>query len=57
MANYNVKVVVHLEYEVEAGSEEEAEQAGWAWEDYTNWSSVYSIDVEDITEEDEEEDE
>lgn len=57
MATYNVKVIVEYEYEVEADSEEQAEAEGWKYEDYANWSSVYSIDVEDITEEDEDEDE
>lgn len=57
MATYNVKVIVEYEYEVEADNEELAEAEGWKYEDYANWSSVYSIDVEDITEEDDEEDE
>ena len=58
MPTYNVKVVVEYEYEVEADNEKLAEEQGWNYEDYSNWGSVYSIDVEDITEEeDEEEDE
>ena len=50
---YNVKVVVEWEYEVEVGSEAEAEAEGWKYEDYRGFASVYSIDVEDITPEEE----
>lgn len=55
MGLYYVKVRVDLEYEVEAENEAEAEEQGWRWEDFTMFSEVYSIDVEDITPEDEEE--
>lgn len=55
MPNYNVKVIVEYEYEVEADSEEIAEQEGWNYEDYQNWGSVYSIDVEELDEEEDEE--
>jgi hypothetical protein len=54
MGTYYVKVRVDLEYEVEANSVEEAEEQGWHWEDYTHFSEVYSINVEDITPEEEE---
>ncbi len=47
---YNVKVIVELEYEVECEDEDQAEQEGWKWEDYTQYSSVYSIDVEHLEE-------
>ena len=61
MANlYNVKVIVELEYEVECDNEDQAEEQGWNWEEYTAYSSVYSIDVEhlqEIPEEDEEDNE
>jgi hypothetical protein len=58
MANlYNVKVIVELEYEVECETEDEAEELGWHWEEYTAYSSVYSIDVEHLEELPEEEDE
>jgi hypothetical protein len=50
MGQYYVKVRVDLEYEVEADSPEEAEEQGWHWEDYTMFSDVYSIDVEEIEE-------
>jgi hypothetical protein len=53
MPNYNVKVVVEYEYEVEADNEEEAEKKGWEYEDYANWASVYSIDTEELEEEEE----
>lgn len=59
MANlYNVKVIVELEYEVECDNEDQAEEQGWNWEEYTAYSSVYSIDVEHLQDlEDLEEDE
>lgn len=53
MATFNVKVVVEFEYEVEADNEVEAEQAGWLWEDYKQWGSVDSIEVDEVEEEDE----
>ena len=57
MGLYNVTVRVDFDYEVEANSQEEAEEQGWHWEDYAHFADVYSINVEDITpEEDEEED-
>ena len=54
---YNVKVVVHYEYEVEVGSEAEAEAEGWKYEDYKQSICVYSIDVDDITPEENDEEE
>lgn len=57
MGLYNVTVRVDFDYEVEANSQEEAEEQGWHWEDYAHFSDVYSINVTDITpDEDEEED-
>jgi hypothetical protein len=53
---YNVKVIVELEYEVECEDEDQAEQEGWKWEDYTMYSSVYSIDVEHLEDIPDEED-
>lgn len=55
MATFNVKVIVEYEYEVDCDTEEEAEAEGWNYEDYSHAASVYSIDVEDITEEEEDE--
>lgn len=54
---YNVKVVVEYEYEVEVGSEAEAVAEGWNYEDYKQSICVYSIDVEDVTPEEEDEEE
>ena len=51
MPNYNVKVIVEYEYEVEADSDDIAEEQGWKYEDYANFASVYSIDVEELEEE------
>lgn len=54
MATYKVSVRVDLEYEVECENEADAEAQGWLWEDYIMHSEVYSIDVEELQEEDEE---
>ena len=35
------------EFEIEANSEEEAEKQGWNYEDYPFHGSVYSIEVEE----------
>jgi hypothetical protein len=56
MATFDVKVVVEYFYEVEAENEEEAEALGWRYEDYAFGGEVYSIDVTQ-TSEDEDEDE
>ena len=56
MATYNVKVVVELDYQVEADNEAEAEQAGWMWESYRNFSFVDSITVEEAEEAEEDND-
>ena len=57
MPEYRVQVRVDLDFTVECENEADAEAQGWMWEDYIQYSEVYSIDVEDITETDEEEDE
>ena len=57
MATYKVNVRIDLEYEVECDNEDDATAQGWMWEEYLQYSEVYSIDVEDITETDEEEEE
>ena len=54
MPIYDVKVVVTYEYEVEADSVKEAEEQGWMYEDYAYSGEVYSIDVFEQEEEDEE---
>lgn len=57
MATYEVKVVVEYCYEVEADSEREAEALGGEYENYPQFAEVYSVDVECLDdEEDEEED-
>ena len=48
MPTFDVKVIVEYNYEVEADSPEEAEEQGWLWEDYTHFSEVYSIHVDEI---------
>lgn len=53
MGTYYIKVRVDFEYEVEADSEEAAREQGWMWEDYCHYSDVYSIDVEELEDEDE----
>ncbi len=55
MGTYLVRVSVDYEYEVEADTEEEAEAQGWDYEDYSGFATVDSIEVEDITEDEEEE--
>ena len=56
MATYEVNVRVDFSYEVEAEDEAAAEEQGWHWEDYAHFSDVYSINVTQ-TSDDEEEDE
>lgn len=57
MATYDVTVVVEYMYEVEAGSEEEAIEQGWQYEDYAHFASVDSIDVTKISDDEEEDEE
>lgn len=54
MATYNVKVMVEFNYEVEADTEEMAEAEGWKWENYTHFSSVDSIEVDELQDPEEE---
>lgn len=56
MATFDIKVVVEYFYEVEAENEAEAIEQGWHYEDYRGFADVYSIDVTQ-TSDDEEEDE
>ena len=53
MPTYDVKVIVEYNYEVEADSPEEAEEQGWHYEDYGYSAEVYSIDIDEQPEEDE----
>jgi hypothetical protein len=55
LKTYNVKVVVHYEYEVEAETEAEAEEQGWAYEDYAYNGEVYSIKIEELESEEDDE--
>lgn len=54
MGVYLVTTTVEYQYEVEANSEAEAEELGWEYEDYEYTGTVYSIRVDDITPEDDE---
>ena len=54
MPTYWIKTVVEYEYEVEADSPQEAEEQGWNYEDFYFNGQVYSIDVEEIFEAEEE---
>lgn len=50
MPTYNVNVIVEYNYEVEADSQQEAEEMGWDYEDYAHFGEVNVIDVEEIEE-------
>jgi hypothetical protein len=54
LKTYNVKVVVHYQYEVEAENEAEAIEQGWAYEDYAYNGEVYSIQTEELESDDDE---
>lgn len=53
MPMYDVKVVVEYMYEVEADNEGDAEAEGWNYEDYAHSGEVYSIEVDEQPEEEE----
>ena len=53
MPRYYVKTMVEFSNEVEADSEAEAEEIGWKWEDDLHYDGVYSIEVEELEEEEE----
>ena len=54
MAKYNVKVVMTLEYEVEADNEADAEQQGYKWQEYLHhYDGLDSIEVEEVSDEEE----
>jgi hypothetical protein len=53
MPKYYVKTIVEFSNEVEAENEAEAEAIGWKWEDELHYDGVYSIDVEEIEEQEE----
>jgi hypothetical protein len=56
MPTFDVKVIVEYNYEVEAENAEEAESMGWDYPEYAYSAEVYSIDVDEQPEEDEESD-
>jgi hypothetical protein len=47
MPTFDIKVVVEYMYEVEAEDEAAAEELGWHYEDYAYSGEVYSIDVDE----------
>ena len=62
MATYYVEMRIDFSGEIEADSQDEAEQLAWtSWSDNggsdIQYDGVYSIDVEEIEEEEEEEEE
>jgi len=54
MPTFDVKVIVEYNYEVEAETPEEAEEQGWMYEDYSYSGEVYSIEVDEQPEEEDE---
>jgi len=57
MPTFDIKVVVEYFYEVEAEDEQAAEELGWHYEDYAFSGEVYSIDVTQTSDDEEDEDE
>lgn len=57
MGKYYVSVTVEVNFEVEADSAEQAELEGWDWETYKHHADVFSIEVEDISDDEEDDDE
>jgi hypothetical protein len=51
---YYVKTIVEYSGEVEADSEAEAEAIGWKFDEELQYDGVYSIDVEELDEPEEE---
>jgi len=51
---FDIKVIVEYFMEVEAENETEAEAEGWNYEDHAYNAEVYSIEVNEQPEEDEE---
>ena len=51
MALFSVITTVTFAGEVEADTAEEAEAMGWQWEDELHYDGVYSIDVEELEQE------
>lgn len=55
MAKFQVTTTVTFTGEVEADSQEEAEAKGWEWEDELQYDGVYSIEVEELEDNEDEE--
>jgi len=55
MSNYELTVTVTYTYEVEADSREEAEKQGFEYEDYQHNGEIYSIEVAELEEDEEDE--
>jgi hypothetical protein len=55
MPTYDVEVIVRYNYEVEAENEKEAEEQGWMYEEHNLMAEVYSIEVEEQEEDEEDE--
>jgi hypothetical protein len=56
MGIYYVKTVVEFGGEVMADTAEEAEKLGWHWDTELQYDGVYSIDVEVVDDDNDEED-
>lgn len=54
MPKYFITTTVTFCGEVEAASRDEAEQMGWMWEDELHYDGVYSIEVEEMEDEEDE---
>ena len=57
MNTYAIKTTVDYYYEVEAEDEKAAEELGWHYEDYAFAGEVYSIDVDFMSSDEEDEEE
>lgn len=54
MPKFFVKTIVEFCGEIEADSYSDAEAKGWEWETELNYDGVYSIDVEEMEDEEDE---
>ena len=57
MPKFYIKTIVEYWTEEEFDTAEEAEKHGWNYEDYSHSAEVYSVDVEELPEEEDEDDE
>lgn len=57
MNTYAIKTTVDYYFEVEAEDEKAAEELGWHYEDYAFGGEVYSISVDFMSSDEEDEDE